>query len=260
MDTPRSETDSASRPGPSPVGATGQGRKFPATRWTLVVEAREGNEKDRHRALAELCSMYWYPVYAFVRLRGKSSADAEDLTQGFFEYILSRGFAEWLARARGRLRSYLLGTLKNYLAGDRDRRHAQKRGGGATHLSIEWELAEQRFRNEPRTATTPETMYERAWAFSLLDRAFTRLRDEFADTRHESLFEDLQGEVSGFGERVDFPTLAARHSMSEGAVRVALHRMRKRFTALLREEIAETVTSKDEIPDEIQHLYAVFSS
>ena len=230
-------------------------REFHTTRWSVVLAAQYGGDASRaHRAMSELCRDYWYPLYAFVRRRGHAPHDAQDLTQAFFATMMETS-ATAADPKRGRFRSYLLGALKHFLANDFHRANAQKRGGG--QRLVEWDALEPeaRYALEPAEQTDADSLFDRRWALDVLDRAMKRLRAEFAAKRDEETFEALKGTLTG--EEVPREELAKKLGMTEGALKVAVHRLRQRYREVLRAEIAETVNSPDEIEDEMRHLVAV---
>lgn len=232
-------------------------REFHTTRWSLVLAAQQGGDATRmHRAMSTLCQDYWYPLYAFVRRRGHAPHDAQDLTQAFFLSLLETHAAA--DPARGKFRSYLLGALKNFLANDWHRGQTQKRGGG--QRLVEWDAldAEARYALEPAEQTDAETLYDRRWAMELLARAVEKLRAEFAAKGEAETFEVLKGTLSGAGP--DRGQIAQQLGMSEGALKVAIHRLRQSYRAVLRAEIAETVDSPEEVDAEMRHLVAVLRS
>ena len=230
-------------------------RRFATTRWTLVVAAGAAPSPDADAALANLYAAYWYPLYAFLRVRGHGAEDAQDLVQAFFVHLLEKKGLTQAQPTRGRFRSFLLASLKNFAANEHDRRSAMKRGGGAPIVSLEIEGAEGRFQMDPSTDETPDTLFDRQWALTLLDRVLTRLRDETAH-RKPLQFERLKVYLTGEDPDHTYAEAAAALGMSEGAVKVAVHRLRRRFRECLREEIAETVSSAEEIEDEIRHLWS----
>ncbi|MBE2214419.1 MAG: sigma-70 family RNA polymerase sigma factor [Opitutaceae bacterium] len=231
-------------------------RSFATTRWSIVVRAgaREGTEAGE--ALAHLCRGYWYPLYAHVRRRGYAPHDAEDLTQAFFARVLERRTVGRADRGRGRFRSFMLTSLDHFLADERARAQAQKRGGGQFVVSIDAESAEERLRLEPADTRAPDREFDRAWAMALLETVVARLRAELEAAARGGLLEALSATLLGARETQPYGELAARLGMSEGAVKVAVHRLRRRYRALLEEEIAETVDSPDAAREELVHLLA----
>ncbi|MFZ2280182.1 MAG: sigma-70 family RNA polymerase sigma factor [Prosthecobacter sp.] len=232
-------------------------REFHTTRWSLVLAAQQGGDDTQmHRAMSALCQDYWYPLYAFVRRRGHAPHDAQDLTQAFFLSLLETHAAA--DPARGKFRSYLLGALKNFLANDWHRGQTQKRGGG--QRLVEWDAldAEARYALEPAEQSDAETLYDRRWAMELLARAVEKLRAEFAAKGEAETFEVLKGTLSGAGP--DREQIAQQLGMSEGALKVAIHRLRQSYREVLRAEIAETVDSPEEVDAEMRHLVAVLRS
>jgi RNA polymerase sigma-70 factor (ECF subfamily) len=237
----------------SPVPPGAPRRSFATTRWTLVLNS--GDERGTARAekaIEELCRAYWYPIYVFIRRRGYQRDDAEDLTQTFFTRLLEKGTLAAARRERGRFRTFILATLKHFLADERDERRALKRGGGRV-LSLEWETADTRYRIEPVDARTPEKAFERKWALSLIERAIERLGEECRAAGQEYLFARFGPCIAGEGT-VSYARLGESLGMSEGAVKVAVHRLRKRYRQHLREEIAHTVERPDEIEEELRYL------
>jgi RNA polymerase sigma-70 factor (ECF subfamily) len=232
---------------------------FPATRWTIVTAA-QGEGAQAERALNELCALYWLPVYSFVRRKGHPPADAEDLTQGFFADLLARGSLNTVGEEKGRLRTFLLKAVTRHMSHEYDRATAAKRGGGAPVLSLDIERAEGMFVAEPGHYVTPDLEFERQWALSLLDRALAVTRAAAVRAGRADLFEDLKGVISLDATTASYEEIAARHGMSEGAVKVAAHRLRQGFREALRQAIAETVTHEAEIDDEIRHLFTVFQA
>ncbi|MCX6873816.1 MAG: hypothetical protein NTW21_08405 [Verrucomicrobia bacterium] len=232
---------------------------FPATRWTIVAAA-QGKGAQAHRALNELCGLYWPPAYAFVRRRGKSPADAEDITQGFFADLLSRGSLESVAADKGRLRTFLLKALTRHMINEHEKAGAAKRGGGTPLLSLDFQRAEGNYVAEPSHMITPELEFERQWALQLLDAALAEVRRDAGRNGRSALFEDLKGLISLDATLVAYDEIAARHGLTEGAVKAAAHRLRQGFRTALRSCIAETVSSEEEIDDEIRHLFTVFQT
>jgi len=219
----------------------------------MVVSAGRSRSPEASRALATLCENYWFPLYAFVRRSGHTAEDAQDLTQEFFARLLAQRFLAKADRQKGKFRSFLLGTLKHFLADQWDRVRAQKRGGGQTVISFDSLDAEARYRLEPASDLTPERMFEKQWALSLLDHVLSRLHAEMAAAGKSALFEAVKDTLTGV-RSITYAAIGAELGMTEGAVKVAAHRMRRRYRALLQEEIAQTVASSDEIGDEIRYL------
>jgi RNA polymerase sigma-70 factor (ECF subfamily) len=232
--------------------------RFPTTRLSLVAAAG-GQDTQSRDALATLCQVYWYPLYAYIRRQGHTADQANDLTQGFVARLLEKNTVRKFRRERGRFRSFLIASLKNFLANESEMARAQKRGGGLAPVSLEnIRSGETRYRLEPRDHLTPERIFEKQWALALLDRAMARLREEFAQAGKSAQFEALRGYLSG-GSEIRYGELAARLGMSEGAVKVAVHRLRQRFHEALRDEVSCTVGNPDETGAEIRHLIAVLA-
>jgi RNA polymerase sigma-70 factor (ECF subfamily) len=237
---------------PSEEGASGPA-SFLTTRWSLVVAAGRPGEPRARAALAELCEAYWRPVYAYVRRRGHASEDARDLTQAFFARLLERNAVQGADRDRGRFRGWLLGAVKHFLANEWDRAHALKRGGGVAPLSLDFETADQRLGLEPAHDLTPERAFEREWALAVLERAFQGLQEEWSARGRGELFAGLKDSLVG-GVSDGYRALGERLGLSEGAVKVAAHRLRRAFREALRAEIAETVEGEAELEAELAHL------
>jgi RNA polymerase sigma-70 factor (ECF subfamily) len=227
---------------------------FAATRWTLVLSAARGSQTPRaETAMAELCCIYWYPLYAFIRRQGYEAHTAEDLTQEFFAGLLAKQFLTNVDQRKGKFRSFLLASLKHFLANEYDRSQAWKRGGGQTVIPLDALDVETRYCMEPSHDLTPEKLFERQWALAVLKRVLVRLQTEFTSGGKTALFEALKGFLTG-GQRETYATVGGGLGMSEGAVKAAVHRMRRRYRELMREEIAHTVTSPEEIEEEIRYL------
>jgi RNA polymerase sigma-70 factor (ECF subfamily) len=230
---------------------------FATTRWSVVLAAGQSDSGEAKDALATLCETYWYPLYAYVRRQGYDCASAQDLTQGFFARLLEKEDLRNVSRERGRFRSFLLASLKHYLINEWDRARAEKRGGGRVHLSLDFDSAESRYRLEPADRGTPETLYARHWALTLLDRVQELLRQEAIDAGKAGQFEQLRVFLTGSGKSESYKQAAEQLGMTEGAVKTAVHRLRRRFRERLRGEIAQTVTTEEDIDDEIHHLFEV---
>jgi RNA polymerase sigma-70 factor (ECF subfamily) len=231
-------------------------RRFANTRWSVVAAAGQGGSPESQEALATLCEMYWYPLYAYARRRSRSAHDAQDLTQAFFAELLEKGYLQAADPERGRFRSYLLTAFKHFLSKERERGNAQKRGGGRPVLSLDFELGESRYHLEPVDNATPESLYERGWALGILQQSLARLRQEMANAGKERLFECLKGVLAGESVHESYARIGEQLSISEPAVKVAVHRLRRRYQELLRAEIAQTVASPEEIDEELRGLFA----
>lgn len=231
------------------------GRRFATTRWSQVLAAGQAQTIVSQEALATLCEAYWYPLYGYVRRWGHDPDQAQDLTQEFFVRIMEKQYLKDADPTRGRFRSFLLASLKHFLSNERDRVMAVKRGGRVAFVPLELENAEGRYTLELPDAETPERIYERQWALTLLERALGRLRAEFEEAGKQDLFSRLEGHLTGEQEAVPYAEVAAAVGMSEGAVKVAMHRLRRRYGAVLRLEISETVSEPAQIDDEIRELF-----
>jgi RNA polymerase sigma-70 factor (ECF subfamily) len=240
----------------SKVGQSGQ-RSFATTHWSIVLAAAHDSRPDARAALATLCETYWYPLYAYVRRLGYKAEDAQDLTQGFFAALLEKRYVKAADRERGRFRSFLLTALKRFLSKERDRAHAQKRGGTARPISLDLESGESRYSLEPSHDVTPEAIYERRWALTVLDRVIVRLRQTYVDAGKAAFFESLKAFLTGETGAPPYGQVARDLAMSEGAVKVAVHRLRRRYRDLLRFEIAQTVADPEAVEDELKYLLAV---
>jgi RNA polymerase sigma factor (sigma-70 family) len=226
----------------------------------VVLTAGHGSSPQAGRALEELCRTYWYPLYAYVRRRGHSPHEAEDLTQEFFARLLARNYLADVHREKGRFRSFLLASLKHFLANEWDRARAAKRGGGQPHLSLYVQTAETRYRSEPAYDLTAEKLLDRQWALALLDLVLSRLEAELVADGKEKQFAELKVWLTEGKGATSYAAVAARLGTTEGAAKVAVHRLRRRYRELLREEISHTVATPAEIEEEIHHLFAAFAS
>ena len=227
---------------------------FVTTRWTVVLEAGRKSSPHSDRALADLCQQYWYPLYAYVRRRCQSREDAEDLTQAFFAKFLEKNFLEGLSAERGKFRAFLLVALKHFLANEWDKAGRQKRGGGVQHLSLDWQQADERFHFEPPDHATPDRLFDREWALALLEQVIQRLQAECAAEGRAELFTQARGYLMVGEAAIPYAEAAAKLGMGEGTVRVAVHRLRKRYRELLREEIAQTVNDPAQVSEELHSL------
>jgi RNA polymerase sigma-70 factor (ECF subfamily) len=239
-------------------GAHPQG--FATTRWSLVLAAGRGDAPEAETALATLCETYWYPLYAYVRRSGYPADEARDLTQEFFARLLEKHYLRAADSERGRFRSFLLTAVQRFLSKERHRARALKRGGGRRMLSLDFEQGESRFRLEPTTGVTAETIYERRWALTLLDRVMSRLRGDFEQLGKRDDFDRLKVFLTGEAAVPSYREVADAAGTTEGAVKVAVHRLRRRFRDLLLAEIAQTVTAPEDAEEELRHLFEAVRS
>ncbi len=230
--------------------------EFESTRWSVVLAAGKESSPDASEALAILCRDYWYPLYAYVRRRVHDVDEAQDLIQEFFSRLLEKNVLAVADPCRGRFRAFLLTALRNFLNDEWGKSRAQKRGGGQTVLSLDVRVGESRYVGEPADTLTPERLFERRWAETLLDRVMAQLRDDFVRSGKESYFEHLKTFLTGRGSSVSYAEAARKLNLSEGAAMVAAHRMRRRFRERLRGEIAQTVAESESIDDEIRSLFS----
>lgn len=237
--------------------APGTAAQFATTHWSMVLEAGQGASKEANQALEILCRTYWYPLYAYVRRKGYDPHAAQDLTQEFFARLLARNYLSVVDRNKGKFRSFLLGCLEHFLAREWTRAHAQKRGGGQTLFSLDQIEAENRYLCEPTYELTPEKIFDRRWAITLLDQAMVRLREECLASQKGDLFEKTQNYLAGDKGEASYADLAASLGMSEGAIKVAVHRLRQRYGELVRAEIGQTVATLEEVDEELRYLFAV---
>jgi RNA polymerase sigma factor (sigma-70 family) len=230
--------------------------RFNTTNWSVILKAGSDDSGTSRAALASLCEAYWYPVYALVRRYGHGAADAEDLTQEYFARFLEKGYVRELRPEHGRFRSFLLVSVRNFLHNERDRAKAAKRGGGKTPISLDGAAADERYALEPAESSTPETVFERAWANAVLARALARLEEEVTEAEGTERFAQLKPHLTGDEPAQGYRDLAEEWGVGESAVRVAVHRLRKRFGRILRDEIAATVADPAEVGEELRHLLA----
>jgi RNA polymerase sigma-70 factor (ECF subfamily) len=224
----------------------------------MVLAAGDQDSPHGHEALAALCAAYWYPLYAFVRRQGFAAHQAQDLTQEFFARMLEKHYLAVVNPEKGKFRSFLLASCKHFLSNERDRELAQKRGGNCTFLPLDFKAAESRYSLEPADNLTPEHLFERRWALTLLDQALARLREEFVASDKELLFEAVKGTLTG-AKSVPYERLAAELDMSISSLKVAVHRLRGRYRELLREEIGRTLGDGVDIDEEIRNLFSALS-
>jgi RNA polymerase sigma factor (sigma-70 family) len=240
------------------VSGTGQqgGVAFTTTHWSLVLEA-QGESAAAQEALEKLCRTYWRPIFSFLRRQGVRQEDAEDLTQGFFTLVLERRDFSAVRKEKGRLRSYLLAALKHFLADERRRATAIKRGKGERLVPLEELRADEWVNMEPADPLTAERIYERRWATTVLDQVLNVLKEEYAATANAALFDSLTQLLTDEPGAPPRAEIAAQFGMSENALTQAFHRFRQRYQKLLRQEIAHTVATPGDIDDELRHLIVV---
>lgn len=232
-------------------------RQFTTTHWSVVLEAGRDESPKAREALGTVCRAYWYPLYAYVRRKGYEAEEAQDLTQEFFARLIARNYLSVADRHKGKFRSFLLGSLEHFLAREWSKARAQKRGGGQLIHSLDAMDGERRYLQEPADALTPSVIFDRRWATTLLEQAMSRLRDESVARQKGELFGQLESLLSGEKGEASYAAIAAALEMSEGAVKVAVHRLRQRYGELVREEIARTVATPEEVEDELRYLFAV---
>jgi len=239
-----------------PAGAGGE---FTTTHWSVVVAAGQGGSPQSTEALENLCRTYWYPLYAYVRRRGYEPPDAQDLTQAFFVHLLGKDFLRGVTPAKGRFRSFLLACLKHFLVDQSERARTAKRGGGQPLLPLDAAGAESRYRQEPADTADPQTLYERQWALTVLDRVLNRLQAEFAAAGKAAVFEQVQSFLVGDKGGQTYAELASASGTTEGALKMMVCRMRQRYRELFQEEIAHTVAAPDDIEEERRYLFSILA-
>jgi len=254
MNASHAESPRHEGPGRANVSAS----VFLTTHWSVVLAAGTSESTRARDALAKLCRVYWRPLYAYVRRRGYSAHDAEDLTQGFFARLLERGGVAAVSPAKGRFRSYLLAAMNHYLSDEWDKARAQKRGGGKVIL-IDTTEAESSYLRNHVDADTPAKLYDQRWAITVLEEVHRRLRGEHERQGRADLFEALRFSLTGDRSPVPYAELARSLDVSEGSVKTAVHRLRRRYRRLLRELIAETVETPEEVEDELRYLMRALS-
>ena len=233
--------------------------RFATTHWSVVLTAGKPDSSHYRQALETLCRTYWFPLYVYLRRRGYDIYQAEDNIQAFFACLLEKGGLRLADPKRGRFRSFLLVALKHFLANESARTQAQKRGGGRKILSLNIENAESQYIREPRDELSPEKLFERSWALAILDRTMVRLQAEAVSAKKEKHFDCLKIYLTAEKNAVPYCEVATRLNMTEGAVKVAVHRLRQRYRVLLRDEIAQTVTTEEQINEEIRDLFAALA-
>jgi RNA polymerase sigma factor (sigma-70 family) len=246
-------------PGPEPSGRVSPQPAFVTTHWSVVVSAGRNDTTRARDALARLCQVYWHPLYSYVRRLGHSPHDAQDLTQEFFARLLGKNYLAEADESRGRFRSFLLGAFKHFLANEWDKARAQKRGGGQIPIPIDAAVSETAYGYEPADNVTADKIFERRWALTLLAEVLRRLREEQVRDGREKLFEALKPTLTEASGTVRYAEIAVMLGMSEGAVKVAVHRLRQRYREILRAEIGETVAGPGEVEDELRSLFAALA-
>ena len=236
-----------------------KGMGFTTTHWSVVLSAGDPESPRAADALERLCRTYWYPLYAYVRRDGSSPEDAQDLTQAFFARFLEKDYLADVRREKGRFRSFLLASLRHFLADERDRSRAIKRGGGRTLVSLDAQDAEDRYLLEPRDELTAEKVFERRWALTVLEAARARLRESYARAGKAERFAVLETFLPGEQADSTYAEAAGRLGVAAGTVKWEVHQLKERYRELLRAEIAHTVPSADEIDEEVRDLIAVLS-
>ncbi len=235
-------------------------RPFPDTRWSLIAQVAEGDEASKKQALEELCQVYWPPIYAFIRSKGATPAEAEDLTQGFFAEFLARDDFSRASSHAGKLRSYMLGAVKHYMANDWRSKQCLKRGGGAQIFSLDITYDDGYDKMiEPTEKDTPESIFDRQWALTVLHNVLESLRQRYEAKGQHSLFEALRFVISPGASSTPYAKIASAQNMSESAVKVAAHRLKERYGTLLRETIADTLVDREYVGEELRELMESFN-
>jgi RNA polymerase sigma factor (sigma-70 family) len=233
--------------------------RFATTHWSVIMAASDSASAQHEPALSTLCQTYWFPLYAYLRRRGYDSHQAEDYTQGFFAGILERKGLRKADPKYGKFRSFLLASLKNFLADEWDHDKAQKRGGDKKVLSLDFDAAASRYEREPAHHMSPEKLFERSWALTVLTRAMERLKAESVASGKQQLFDRLKIYLTAEKDTVLYKDVAEELNMTEGTIKVAVHRLRRRYRELVRDEIAQTVTTEAEVDEEIRDLFAALA-
>ena len=241
-------------------GLLGEARQFATTHWSVVLAAGRGDGTRSQEALDKLCQTYWYPLYAFVRRQGYGPEDAQDLTQGFFAHLLEHHALAKADQTKGKFRTFLLASLRHFLANERDRARTQKRGGGSVLIALDPAVAESRFGLEAALEASADKLFERNWALALMEGGLERLRAEQAAAGKRKQFEQLRDSLMADPDAPAYAALAAQLGASEPSVRITVHRLRRRYRELLREAIAQTVSSPEEVEEEIRNLFAALAS
>jgi RNA polymerase sigma-70 factor (ECF subfamily) len=232
---------------------------FATTHWSVVLEAGKSSSPHQKQALETLCQSYWFPLYAYLRRRGYDNHQAEDYTQAFFAHILEKHDLRSADPKYGKFRSFLLIRLKYFLSDERDRAQAKKRGGDRKILSLGFQNAEDQYALKPADQLSPEKLFEKSWALTVLERTMDRLENEMVEKKKQKLFDHLKVYLTTEKDVIPYRNMAKKLKMAEGSVRVAVHRLRRRYRRLLRDEIAQTVATEDQIDEEMGHLLAALA-
>jgi len=234
-------------------------QRFATTHWSVVLAAGKRSSPQQKQALETLCRSYWFPLYAYLRQRGCDRHEAEDVTQAFFAHMLEKENLRTVDPQYGKFRSFLLVRLKGFLSDERDRARAQKRGGGRKILSLGIQNAEGQYALEPARGLSPEMLFEKSWALKVLERTMDRLEADMAKKGKQGLFDHLKVYLTADKDAIPYEAMAAELRMTEGSVRVAVHRLRRRYKKLLRDEISQTVSDDDQIDEEMGHLFSALA-
>lgn len=251
---------SDANPQADPVSPHARPGVFATTHWSVVLAAGQTESPQAVAALEQLCRSYWYPLYVYVRRQGYSPEDAQDLTQEFFARLLEKKYLRLADPDRGKFRAFLLKSLKHFLVNEWEKARTQKRGGGQCAIPLDAGIAESRYAAEPVQALTLDQVYEKRWAVTLIEAVLARLRENYEAAGRVAVFETLRGFIWGDQSTVSYAEAAPQLGLSEGAVKVAVHRLRGRYRELLRAEIAKTVATPGEVDEELQHLMAVLAA
>lgn len=243
---------------PENLNSADKGR-FATTHWSVVLAAGSPESSQYRDALEALCRTYWYPIYVYIRRLGYDTQQAEDCTQAFFTQMLEKQYLGKIEQKPGRFRTFLLVVLKHFLADQRDKDEAIKRGAGKKFMPLEVGTAETRYSMEPQDYLTPERLFERSWALTVLEKTMDRLEAELAGANKQSLFDSLKAYLCGETTSIPYREVAAQFGMTEGAVKVSVHRLRRRYREILRDEIAQTVNTSEQIDEEIKELFESLS-
>jgi RNA polymerase sigma-70 factor (ECF subfamily) len=247
-------------PEAGPVSAEAGAVAFATTHWSVVLAAGHSSVPGAQEALEKLCAAYWYPLYVYVRRQGRSPHDAQDLTQEFFARLLEKKYLRLADQDRGKFRAFLLKSLKHFLVNEWEKAQTQKRGGGLAFIHLDGDVAESRYAAEPVQALTLDQVYDKRWAVTLIEAVLERLRESYAVADQVRVFETLKPFIWGEQTKLTYAEVAPQLGLTEGAIKVAVHRLRGRYRELLRAEIAQTVATPGEVDEELQHLIAVLTA